>query len=104
MRTISGNLDAPPYAGHDFSRSERLLVRLSLFGDATDASVSGRLLGRIGGQQLATLPIAAVAARPGTYQIDLPLQSVAPGDYVIAVAAAKGAQRAEAFVAIRVAG
>jgi hypothetical protein len=38
------------------------------------------------------------------YQIDLPLQSVAPGDYVIAVAASKGAERVETFVAIRVAG
>jgi hypothetical protein len=52
----------------------------------------------------ATLPIAPLAGRAGFYQIDLPLQSVAPGDYVIAIEASKGTERAETFVAIRVAG
>ncbi len=40
--------------------------------------------------------------RAGFYQIDLPLQSVAPGDYVIAIEARSGTERAETFVAIRV--
>jgi hypothetical protein len=48
------------------------------------------------------LPIAPLPGRAGTYQIDLPLQSLAPGDYVIAVNGAKDGRRADTFVAIRV--
>ena len=36
------------------------------------------------------------------YQVDLPLSSVAPGDYVIAVTARRGAETVETFVSIRV--
>ena len=50
------------------------------------------------------LAVTPIAARPGTYQIDLPLSSVAPGDYVIGVEATKGDEHVETFVAIRVTG
>jgi VWFA-related protein len=103
MRAINGDPNPPPFAGREFSRADRLLVRMSLFGDASDATVTSRLVGRQG-RQLATLPIAPLAGRSEVYQIDLPLQSVAPGDYVIAVEASKGRARAETFVAIRVGG
>ena len=103
MRAINGDPNPPPFAGHEFSRADRLLVRVALYGDSADATVAGRLVGRQG-RQLATLPIAPLAGRAGLYQIDLPLQSVAPGDYVIAIEASKGTERAETFVAIRVAG
>jgi hypothetical protein len=103
MRAINSDVGAAPYAGRSFSRTDRLLVRVALFGDKEGTTVAGRLLGRQG-QQLATLPIAPLTGRAGTYQIDLPLQSLAPGDYVIAVNGAKDNRRAETFVAIRVGG
>jgi hypothetical protein len=103
MRAINGDPNPPPYAGHEFSRADRLLVRVALYGDSADATVASRLVGRQG-RQLATLPIAPLPGRAGFYQIDLPLQSVAPGDYVIAIEASKGTERAETFVAIRVSG
>jgi VWFA-related protein len=103
LRAITGDLDAPPFAGNEFSRTDRLLVRLSLLGNGADATVSSRIVGR-SGRQLVALQIAPVPGRAGGYQIDLPLSSVAPGDYVIAVEASRGAEHAEAFVAIRVGG
>jgi VWFA-related protein len=101
MRAINSDPNPPPFAGHEFSRADRLLVRVSLYGAASDATVTSRLVGRQG-RQLATLPIAPLTGHAGVYQIDLPLQSVAPGDYVIAVEASKGTERVETFVAIRV--
>jgi len=103
MRAINGDPNPPPFAGHEFSRADRLLVRVALYGDSADATVASRLVGRQG-RQLAALPIAPLPGRAGFYQIDLPLQSVAPGDYVIAIEASKGTERAETFVAIRVSG
>ena len=96
--------DAPPFAGHEFSRADRLLVRVALFGDAADATVAGRLAGSARPATRRAARSHRSPAAPGSYQIDLPLSSVAPGDYVIAVEASKGSERAEAFVAIRVAG
>ena len=95
---------APPFAGNEFSRADRLLVRVALFGDSADATVASRLVGRQGRDLVDAPDRAARQAAPGSYQIDLPLQSVAPGDYVIAIEATKGTERAETFVAIRVAG
>jgi hypothetical protein len=104
MRAISGDPNPPPFAGRDFSRTDRLLVRVALSVESTDATVTSRLVSRQGGRQLATLPIAPLSGQTGVYQVDLPLQSVAPGDYVIAVEASKGAEKVEALVAIRVGG
>jgi VWFA-related protein len=104
MRAINGDPDPPPFAGREFSRTDRLFVRAELYGAASDATVTGRLVSRQGGRLLATLPIAPLAGRAGVYQIDLPLQSVAPGDYVIGIDASKGGEKAETFVAIRVGG
>jgi VWFA-related protein len=102
LRALMADPDAPPFAGNLFTRTERLLVRVSLLSAAGgEVTVSSRLVGRTG-RQLVALPIAPLPDRPGTYQIDLPLSSVAPGEYVIAVEASRGTDRAEALVAIRV--
>jgi VWFA-related protein len=103
IRTINSDPSPAPFAGHEFSRSDRLLVRAALAGDLSDTNVTSRLLGRQG-RQLVSLPIAPLGGQSGVYQIDLPLQSVAPGDYVIAIDASKGGEHAETFVAIRVRG
>jgi hypothetical protein len=103
LRAVSSDVNAPPFAGRNFARTDRLLVRVALFGQVEGTTVTGRLLGRQG-QQLVGLPIAPLAGRSGTFQIDLPLQSLAPGDYVIGVNGSKDGRRAETFVAIRVGG
>ena len=80
-----------------------LLVRTALFGSSADIVVTSRLVSRAG-RDLVALPVAPLASRPGTYQVDLPLSSVAPGEYVIALTAKRGTETAETFVSIRVAG
>ncbi len=95
--------DAPPFAGNELARGDRLLVRTALFGNAADTTVTSRLVSRAG-RDLVSLPVAPLTARPGTYQVDLPLSSVAPGDYVIALTAKRGAETVETFVSIRVTG
>jgi VWFA-related protein len=101
IRGLAADPDAAPFAGNQFSRTDRLLVRMALFGDVSGATVAARLVSRAG-RNLVVLPIAPVASREGSYQVDLPLTSVAPGDYVIAIEAQRGGEHSEAFVAIRV--
>jgi hypothetical protein len=94
--------DTTPYAGREFVRTDRLFVRFALYGEAAaGATISSRLLSRTGAALL-TLAVTPPADPAGTYQIDFPLASIARGDYVIAISAEAGDDRAEALVPIRV--
>jgi hypothetical protein len=97
---VRGLDQSPPvYAGRDFDRSDRLRVRVEVYGKSRDdAIVSARLLGARGAS-LATLPVQSV--RPGIYQIDL-VPSISRGEFLIAIEAVKDAERAEALVPFRV--
>jgi hypothetical protein len=104
FRTLSAEADPQPFASREVSRGDRLLVRSWLYGEhRTDATVSARLISK-SGTTLVALPVAAVADHPGLYQIDFPLSSIASGEFVIALEASLGDDRAEAMVGIRVVG
>ena len=64
-----------------------------------DATVTANLLGRRGAQ-LATLPLKTVPGRG--YEIDLPIGSIARGEYVISIEASRGADQAKTLVSFRV--
>jgi VWFA-related protein len=102
LRGIKGDPDAPPFAGRDFRRTERLFVRFRVYGDAAPrATVSARLMNR-GGAVLAPLPVVPVAGRDGMYEVELALGSVANGDFLIAVEATRGEERVDAIVPLRI--
>jgi hypothetical protein len=89
-------------ASREFSRVERLLIRFDTYGQGLDAPTpSAALLGRTG-QKIADVPVEAAAAG-GTHQIDLRLNSMAAGEYLIeiTVTGATG-ESAQELVAFRV--
>jgi VWFA-related protein len=90
----------PVHAGRDFERTDRLLVRLASLGSDAGVTVRASLLNRRGAL-LVELPVDADATRGG-HLIDLPLSNIARGDYVIAVEARRGEERAEAHVPFRI--
>ena len=97
IRALDNN--PPVYAGRDFDRSDRLRVRVHVYGSASEgAAVSARLVGARGAT-LAKLPVEAV--RPGTYQIDL-VASISRGEFLIAIEAVKEAERVETMVPFRI--
>ncbi len=90
-----------PYAGHVFDRTDRLVVRFSLFGTvAADATIAATLLSRKG-IALSTLTVAPVPDHPGDYLVQFPLSSVSRGEYMIAIEASHGELRARALVPFR---
>ena len=100
LRAIQADTDPQPFAGRQFERTDRIIVRFSLAGaSAADATVIANLLGRRGAQ-LATLPLKTVPGRG--YEIDLPIGSIARGEYVIAIEASHGADQAKTLVSFRV--
>jgi hypothetical protein len=101
------NLDRSPgaraFPGREFARSDRLLVRFSVQGRAAAAAtVTARMLSQWG-KDLAELPLTRPPQQASAYEIDLPLSSVARGEFLISVTAASGADRARVFVPLRVA-
>lgn len=86
-------------ATRNFSRTDRLRVRITPFGAAADgATMTAALLGSRGAP-LVDLPMRAA----GRYhEVDLPLTSIAQGEFLIRVEALNADHKAEALVAFRV--
>jgi VWFA-related protein len=101
FQQLKGDPKAVPIAAREFSRTDRLLVRIPAWGPANSApKLTARLLNR-GGQAMSELPIAA--ASPGApFEIDMPLAGLAPGEYVLEVSAAGEGGEAKELVGFRV--
>jgi hypothetical protein len=100
LRAIQAAADPQPFAGRQFERTDRIIVRFSVLGPAAaDATVTASLLSRRGAH-LAALPLKTVPGRG--YEIDLPVGSVGRGEYVIAIEASHGADQAKTLVSFRV--
>ena len=100
MTQVRNNPKAVPTVAREFSRTERLLVRFDAYaGDNTAPTVTAKLLNRTG-QSMADVPVQAVAGRP--LQIDLPLASLAAGQYVLELDAKTASGTAQQMIAFTV--
>ena len=105
FRALSKDLDAMPTADREFTRTDRLVIRTEAYapGDAV-VNVTSRLLNKQG-QRLADIPVTAPAAAGQPYTIDLPLASLAPGEYLLELtAASEGQQPASQLIPFRLGG
>jgi hypothetical protein len=97
LQTVAADAAAVPVATREFSRTERLLIRFDLYGGAQPTAV---LMNR-NGQKMADLPVAPAKAG-GTHQIDMGLNSIAAGEYLIEITARGGTTEAKELLAVRV--
>jgi hypothetical protein len=97
FQALARDANAVPLAGREFSRSERLLIRFDVYGNAIPSAV---LLNRAG-QKMADLPVGAAAAG-GTHQVDVVLGAMAAGEYLIEITAKGGLGDVKELVPIRV--
>jgi hypothetical protein len=99
LRAIQGAATPAPFAGRQFERTDRIIVRFDVLGPAAaDATVTVTLLNRTGAK-LATMPMRKIASG---YEVDLPIGSVARGEYLFEIAASRGADQAKALLSFRV--
>jgi len=91
-----------PFAGRQFRRTDRVFVRFTVFGEqSSGAVITARLLSRTG-SELRPLAVVAPQADGGDFEIDVPLASLARGDFLIAIDAAAGDERADALLPFRI--
>ena len=99
LRAIQSTPDPPPFAGRQFERTDRIVTRFGVFGPgAADATVTVTLLSRRGAK-LATMPLKTTA---GGYELDLPIGSIARGEYVFEIVASRGADQAKTLLPFKV--
>lgn len=98
-RRLLGDLSAAPAAAREFSRAERLLIRVPVYAPGPSA-LAARLVSKMG----ATMRELTVTAAPRAdlHHIDLPLASLAPGEYLVEIRATSAAGDASDAVAFRV--
>jgi VWFA-related protein len=87
FQQLKTDADAVPVAAREFSRTDRLIIRVPAYapGDMPPA-LTARLLNRAG-QPMTDLPVAPLAASKSDQQIELPLAGLAPGEYIVEVKA-----------------
>jgi VWFA-related protein len=97
---IRNNVDAQPSAAREFSRAERLLIRVDAYTqDGGKADVTARLLNRQG-TAMSDVPVLAPEGKP--LLIDVPLASLAAGEYVIELNAKSPSGTAQQLIGFKV--
>ena len=87
LQAIAADANAVPSAGREFSRTERMLVRFDAYGVGSDTPTATAVLLNRAGQKMSDVTVSA-APVGGTHQIDLALNSVAAGEYVVEITVA----------------
>ena len=102
FRSLESDPDAAPVSSREFSRTERLMIRVAAYAPSgVDLTLSARLLNRKG-QTMRNLAVQLEAATSTRHQIDLPLAALAAGQYLIEVTAKSAAGDVKDLVEFRV--
>lgn len=100
VQGIRANPDAMPTVDREFSRTERLLVRVDAFAPGGSVpDVTAKLMNRGGA------PMSDLALRPGaggSFEAELPLSAFAGGEYLIQFTAATPSGKIQDTIAFRV--
>ena len=100
MTALKANAAAIPTADREFTRTERLLIRVDAYTPGgMQPTVTARLLNRTG-QKMSDLPVTAAAGAP--FELELPLASLPVGDYLIEFNAKSDSGTAQELVAFKV--
>ena len=98
VRAFSDGTGVHPEVGREFDRADRLFIRFPVYG-GPEIAVAARLLNRQG-TEMRALPVAAVGE--DLYQLEVPLGSIARGEYFIALEAVRGKEAVKVLVPIGV--
>jgi VWFA-related protein len=101
FQQLGADARAVPVASREFSRTERLIVRVPAYAPSGAPRVTARLLSRMG-QAMRDLPVAPPAAPGGLFQLDVLLAGLPPGEYYLELSASSPAGDAKDLLGFRV--
>jgi hypothetical protein len=100
IQQVRANPATVPAVHREFSRTERLLVRLEAYAPGgLVPTITGKLLNRAG---TSMADLAFKAAADGLFDTELPLSSLAAGEYLIELTAKTESGTAQETIAFRV--
>jgi VWFA-related protein len=100
-QALAKDANAIPTIVREFRRTERLVIRSTAYGPGTDLpTVTARLLNR-SGDAMQDLPVP-IPPSSGQVQLDVPLSSLAPGEYLVELKAKGSVGEAKQLIAFRV--
>jgi VWFA-related protein len=99
FRELSADPHAVPSASREFRRTDRLVIRFDAYAPAGTPAVTAKLLNRAG-QPMADVPVSNQSSG-STHQIDLPLASIAPAEYLVEINATGEGGDAKQLIAFR---
>ncbi len=103
LQQLKADADAVPQTARDFSRTDRLLIRVPAYGSAGAPAVTAKLLNREG-HPMTDVPVAIAATAQSPAEIELSLASLAPGEYLLEIDAGGDGGNARQLVGFRVTG
>jgi VWFA-related protein len=103
LQQLKADAKAVPTAAREFTRTERLLIRVPAYGPAaTTPKLTARLLNRAG-QAMTDLQVTAAASSDAPSEIEVPLASLSAGEYLVEITAA-GESGSQELIGFRVTG
>jgi VWFA-related protein len=100
LQAIKTKADAVPTAEREFSRTDRLFIRIDAYAPGgVVPTTTARLLNRAG-KSMADIPVQAPAGQSA--ELELPLSPLAAGEYLIEVNAKSPSGTAQELIAFRV--
>ena len=101
IQQLKADAQAVPTTGREFSRTDRLFIRVGAYArDGSTPNVAGKLLNR-GGQQMVELAVAP-STKADVMEFDLPLASLPPGDYLVEITATGTGGAAKDLIGLRI--
>jgi VWFA-related protein len=103
LNKLKADPDAIPTASREFSRTDRLVVRVPVYGPGgTTPPLKVHILNRAG-NAMNELPVAP-SAKPGVQQIELSVAALPPGEYVLEIKTGDQDGDAKELVGFRITG
>jgi VWFA-related protein len=100
IQQLKADPQAVPATGREFSRTDRLFMRVAAYGAGAPV-LSVHMLSRVG-QTMSELPVTPPATPGGEAVVDIPLAGLAPGEYIVEVKATGDGGEAKELVGFRV--
>jgi hypothetical protein len=100
FQALVADAAAVPQPGREFSRTERLLIRFDAYGPGSEKPAVTAVLMNRAGQKMSDIQIAPAAAG-AMHQIDLGLNSIPSGEYLVEITAKNGDGEVKELVPFR---
>jgi hypothetical protein len=102
MRAIAADGNAVPFAGREFSRTERVLVRFNAYGPGTERPEATAVLLNRAGQKMSDIPVTAATVAGSTHEITLGLNTIPAGEYLVEITVKGASGEAKELIPLRV--